>query len=287
MGDAGDETAQPLVREMFLAGERIAHSLSPAMWNHVFRTTATPITYGLRDVATTGLDAVLAEIRGSDVLAANVTMPHKTWAAASADTLGEDAAATGAANLLHLRGGVLHGENTDVAGARALLERRAPFASVTVLGAGGTAAAVVRALRGMAGAVVVVNRDPARAEQLVADVGDDTMRAAGWDGREREIERADLVVSTVPLVDDTPFDLRVLGPDAHVYDVVYRRRPTALQRAVSEMGRPLVDGLAHLAAQAIAMLEPLGFDAAWARLLVEGLTHATERPVTAWGDPLV
>lgn len=275
------------MREMFLVGRHIGHSLSPAMWNHVFTSTGTPIRYGLRDVDETGLASVADEIRSPDVVAANVTMPHKAWAASVASTLDEAARRTGAVNLLTSDGTALHGRNTDVTGAHAVLSRRAPYRSVVILGAGGTAAAVLAALSGLCERVVLVNRTRRRATDLARGwTTDAIVEVADWESRDRVVGDADLVVNTVPVVDRSPFDVGAVAPGAALYDVIYRSEPTVLQVEATSAGIPIADGLAHLAAQAIAMLEPLGFDPGWTGLLVEGLEIATGRTVEAWGTRL-
>lgn len=275
--------------EMFLIGHDISHSLSPAMWNHLAFATGRDLRYGLRDVDTDGLDAVLAELTGGGVLAANVTMPYKAWAAGVADRRSFAVASTGAANLLIPAEGALEAHNTDVIGARAILETRAPFETVVLLGAGGTAVAILEALSGLASHIRVVNRTHANAVEIAERFSGrfGSIEAFHWSERDEQTAGVDLVVSAVPAVDDAPFDVGRLGSHTLVYDAVYRREPTALQRAVSRRGLSLVDGLSHLAAQAIAMLEPLGFDPAEGRHLLEGLERATERSATAWGAPLV
>lgn len=275
--------------EMFLIGHGISHSLSPAMWNHLAYRTGRDLEYGLRDVATDGLDSVLAELNNGSVLAANVTMPYKGWAAGVADRRSYAVASTGAANLLMPVDDGIEAHNTDVIGARAILESRAPFDTVVLLGAGGTAVAILEALGGLTTHVRVVNRTFTNAAELAERfVGRfASIEASAWNERDEHTPGADLVVSAVPAIDEAPIDVSRLGSHALVYDAVYRRDPTALQRAVSRRGLELVDGLSHLAAQAIAMLDPLGFPRAEGRYLLEGLERATERSATAWGAPLI
>ena len=275
--------------EMFLIGHGISHSLSPAMWNHLAHATGRDFRYGLRDVDADGLEAVLAELTSGSVLAANVTMPHKAWAASVADRRSYAVASTGAANLLIPVDAGIEAHNTDVIGARAILETQAPFETVVLLGAGGTAVAILEALGGLASHVRVVNRTFANATEIAERfVGRfATIEASPWSERDVHTPGADLVVSAVPAVDEAPFDVSRLGSHALVYDAVYRRDPTALQLAVSRRGLGLVDGLSHLAAQAIAMLDPLGFERSEGRHLLEGLEAATERITTAWGAPLL
>jgi shikimate dehydrogenase len=273
---------------MFLVGRGISHSLSPAMWNHLFAGLAIDVDYGLRDVTAEDLPGVLAEVMSGSVVAANVTMPHKAWAAGAADVRTREVESTGAANLLQLRDGRLFAANTDVVGARRLLRHRGPFEAVTVLGAGGTAAAMLQSLIGVARSVVVVNRTAATAERLATAHahGFDHIEAAPWTSRHQATARADLLVNTTPFVDEPPVDLERLPVAAHVYDVVYRSHPTALQRHALERGNPLCDGLTHLAAQAIAALGIVGIDPRHAPRLVRGLERAAHRRVMAWGHPM-
>ena len=277
------------MRTMFLVGDGIAHSLSPAMWNHFFTTTARDIEYGLRDVDGAGLADVLTEIRSGPVFAANVTMPHKAWAASASDRRSHAVEATGVANLLVPQSGALESHNTDVAGARSILESRAPFESVLVLGAGGTSVSLLEALAGLATSVAIANRTPERATSLAGRYSRRfaSITARPWAERDDLVASADLVVSTVPAVDASPVDVTRFRSHALVYDAAYRPRPTAFQNALAHRGVPVADGLAHLAAQAIGMLALLGFGPDDAPVLVEGLERATERPVTAWGAPLV
>lgn len=269
---------------MFLVGEGISHSLSPPMWNHYFTRTGSDIRYELRDVPAKGLSPVLDEIRSGRVLAANVTMPHKAWAADVAKEVSDEVQRTRAANLL-LPGSSLRAANTDVIGARKILERRAPYRTVLLLGAGGTASALMEALRGLAEHVLVVNRTASKAEDLATRTraGFAGVTVLDWDRRNDVTANADLILSTVPAVDTAPIDPGRLRSHACVYDAVYRNEPTVFQRALTDRGVALADGLAHLAAQAIAMFEPVGLEPS-PDLLVDGLERATGRTVRAWGD---
>lgn len=269
---------------MFLVGEGISHSLSPAMWNHYFTRTGADLRYELRDAPADGLASVLDEIRSGRVLAANVTMPHKAWAAKVSTEVTDAVRNTQAANLL-IPGTSLRAANTDVVGARTILQRRAPYRTVLLLGAGGTAGALMEAIRGMAEHVLVVNRTRSKAEGLATRIGGGFagVTVVDWEHRSDVTANADLVLSTVPSVDGSPIDPRRLRSHACVYDAVYRHEPTTFQRALTDRGVALSDGLAHLAAQAIAMFEPIGLEPA-PKLLVEGLESATGRTVRAWGE---
>lgn len=110
---------------------------------------------------------------GVGFVGANVTIPHKQAALALADWASPAARAIGAANTLSFApdGGV-RAENTDAPGVLAALGVSPRGLSAQVLGAGGSARAVVWALR-EAGAreVSIWNRTPSRAQALARELG--------------------------------------------------------------------------------------------------------------------
>ena len=102
-----------------------------------------------------------------------MTIPHKEAALALADKATETAKAIGAANTLTFEpDGTIHADNTDAAGFLAALNRSAYERTALVLGAGGTARAVLYALQ-QAGAseLRVWNRTAARAQALADEFG--------------------------------------------------------------------------------------------------------------------
>jgi shikimate dehydrogenase len=186
---------------------------------------------------------------------ANVTIPHKEAALALADEASEAARAIGAANTLTFADGAIHAENTDAPGLLAALPVPPAGRTALVLGAGGSARAVVWALRSAgASAVRVWNRTPERAERLALELG---AEAVG------EAAPADLLVHcTAAGLDDEAGQFKdlPLGADdleryACVVDLVYRPGGTELVAAARRRGLPLVDGLDVLVHQGALSFE--------------------------------
>src|SRR5205085_4603618 len=130
----------------------------------------------------------------------SVTMPHKADVVRALDRLTPTAEILGAVNTV-VRHGTreLVGDNTDGAGFLDALCTDEGFDPAgrrcLVVGAGGAARAVVRALSGAGAAeVVVVNRSRERAEVAAALAG-----PAGRVGVAAEAGEADLVVNATPL----------------------------------------------------------------------------------------
>jgi len=197
---------------------------------------------------------------GAGFRGANVTIPHKEAALALADGASAAARAIGAANTLTFsRQGAIDADNTDapgfldaVGGAGRVAGRRA-----LVLGAGGSARAVVWALRRAGAADVAVwNRTAARAHALARDLGARAVASA-------EVGGADLLVNCTSVglaADAEPFKELPLGADAlkefsTVVDMVYRPGGTTLLGQARASGCHTVDGLEVLVRQGARSLQ--------------------------------
>jgi shikimate dehydrogenase len=122
-----------------------------------------------------------------------------------------------------------------------------------VLGAGGSARAVVAALQDAGGGEIrLVNRTPARAETVARDLDSAGSRITvhGWPDRDRVLDGAGLLVNTTPLgmTGQPPLeiDLRRLPVSAPIADLVYVPLETPLLAAGRAGGHRGVDGLGML-----------------------------------------
>jgi shikimate dehydrogenase len=271
---------------LYLLGRGISHSLSPAMWNGVFAGLGMDARYGLLDVDDSGLEGAFARLHEPDVIGYNVTMPYKGWAYSRATVRSVDSARARGCNFIRARDGEVLAENTDVAGARALLDAIPHSERVLLLGAGGTAAAMLTALAGRADRVVLANRTAERAADLARRVSSWlNVEPVDWGRRAWEANRATLVINTTSVGmrdENSPLEGVRLPEGSRVYDVVYRSDPTPLQRQAARWGLPLADGLAHLEAQAVALLPHFGLDPAQAPRVRASLAAAVGREPCRW-----
>jgi shikimate dehydrogenase len=186
----------------------------------------------------------------------NVTIPHKEAALALAGEATESARAIGAANTLTFEpGGAIHADNTDASGFLAALPRSAYGKTALVLGAGGSARAVIYALRQAGAAEIRVwNRTADRAAAVARELGATAVERA---------EPADIVVNCTSIGLQNPGEtfkalpLRAdeLGAGCLVVDMVYRLGGTLFLQAAAAAGAEVVDGLEILVAQGAASLE--------------------------------
>jgi shikimate dehydrogenase len=228
-------------------GHPVAHSRSPQMQTAGFRAAGLDWPYTAIDVPPDGLDAFLAGLGESGLAGVNVTIPHKEAVIAACATLSAEAEAAGSVNTIVIDAdGRLHGHSTDGRGLLWALGERPP-ADALVLGAGGAARAVVRALVDAGWCVRVAARRPEAAAGLGGAV-------EPWP----PARLAPLVVNATPVGQSgdpgaLPVDPGLLGSGMLVCDLAYRGdgEPTALCREAAGRGAEVVDGLEVLLGQGI------------------------------------
>jgi 3-dehydroquinate dehydratase/shikimate dehydrogenase len=229
------------------------HSASPAMHNAAFAAGGIDAAY--IPLRAADVDDFMAFADGVGIEGASVTIPFKLDALRKASLATERAEVIGAANTLKRSGGRWEAANTDVEGFLAPLttvygELRG--SRVSVLGAGGSARAVVAGLRSRDAVITIHARRPEQAAQVAelgGAVGPWPPAPGSWD----------LLVNTTPLggaalrdvspFPGGPFDGRL------VYDLTYGPGTSALLQEAAAAGCGTLDGLPMLVAQAERQFE--------------------------------
>lgn len=245
-------------------GDPVAHSRSPAMHNAAFAHLGIAAHYERWHTPAAELPARLRSLRDPHMFGANVTLPHKIAVIEHLDRLDPQAALIGAVNtIVRQPDGTLAGFNTDAPAVVATLHEDAGFApagrTVAILGASGAARAAVFALAAAGVArMLVVNRTRERAEQLLADLLEQTgtelpLFAATPEDPDLPdlLADTDLIVNATALgwkPDETPLDAALIPPGSLVFDMVYR--PTRLMQDAATRGARTLDGAGMLVRQA-------------------------------------
>jgi shikimate dehydrogenase len=239
-----------------IIGWPVAHSRSPRLhgfWleRHAIDGAYVPLPIRPEDfsIAIRGLVAV-------GFAGANVTQPHKLAAFEMCDTVEESAHRAGVVNTLIFRDGKINGRNTDGWGFIAHLRASGvdPKAGpALILGAGGSARAIVAALQDEGVRVTVANRTRARAEALEKDLPGLTV--LDWQYRSDALAENALVVNTTSLgmAGNEPLDINLDrgNPALAVVDIVYVPLETPLLATARARGLRAVDGLGMLLHQAV------------------------------------
>ncbi|MCE5257608.1 MAG: shikimate dehydrogenase [Chloroflexi bacterium] len=234
-------------------GWPVAHSLSPAMHNAAFGALNLDWVYAPFAVSPEQLPAAVAAIRALGLRGVNATVPHKEALVALMDDLTPEARAIGAVNTILVEEGRLLGHNTDAVGFERTLQRAgfdARGKHALVLGAGGAARAVVYALLRSRAQVVLLNRSPRRAVELLSRLGASAATGAltasevgKWAGHVQLVVNA-TSLGMWPQVEGTPWPQEIpFPPDVLLCDLVYNPRRTPLVGQALQAGARCIDGL--------------------------------------------
>ena len=245
-----------------ILGWPLEHTLSPMMHNAAFRVLGLDWTYYAWPVAPDDLAAAVGGLRALSAMGANVTMPHKEAVVDLLDGVSGDARMIGAVNTIQRVGPQLVGHNTDVDGFREFLDGDAGFKAAgkraLILGAGGAARAVVRALDELKTAeIIVAARNEEKGALLVPLASGGRARSVGWSEGIETAGEFDLVVNATPLGMRTEdrIDSIHLSSTQVVVDLVYHAPTTPLLEAAREAGAQSWPGLGMLVRQAAASFQ--------------------------------
>lgn len=214
-------------------------------------------SYEAIEVAPEGFAELVASLPAAGFAGVNVTVPHKLAAVSIADRASDAARAIGAANTLTFTGHGVAADNTDAVGLIEALGEPPAGKRALVLGAGGSARAMVWALREGGADVSVWNRSPERARRL-AEAFDVSVGSGDFDVL---VNCTTVGLAQASLRPPTPADLKPLPLDADaiserqiVVDLVYGPHDTALLALARNRGAHVVDGLEVLVRQGAASL---------------------------------
>lgn len=247
-----------------IIGEHVQHSFSPAMHTAAMRHDgrnalylAFPVARGNVEVAVNGLQAI--GVRGI-----NVTMPYKRDVIPLLATIEEAAAVIGAVNTIRFLDDGLHGNNTDWSGFLAdlkLHEVDVDGRDCVVLGAGGSARAIVYALLTAGATVHLLARRLTQAAELKADFGQhinvNSLHPHLLSDLGELVLSRPLIVNTTPLgmypnVESSAWPADVpLPAGAFIYDIVYNPETTQIMQQGIDAGCQAANGLGMLLYQGV------------------------------------
>ena len=238
-----------------VAGNPIAHSLSPVMHATAFRReNLNAIMLPLKVKA---LDDLLSVIRDLPLDGVAVTMPLKQEVLPHLANMDPLTARIGACNTLRTGAdGKLYGFNTDVAGVIRPLERRMRLrgARILVLGAGGAARAAVFGLVEQGVEVYIVNRTHEKAVALARKAKAHVLRQSLL-----AKQRFDAIINTTPcgmtgIKQQLPIKESELNASL-VFDMVYTPLETPLLKLAKSRGLATIGGLEMFVQQGARQFE--------------------------------
>ena len=245
-----------------LVGYPVGHSLSPWIHQQFLESTGTSGEYRLYETEPEQFGERMKQFRESEIDGFNVTVPFKQKIIRYLDEIDADARKTGAVNTVVCRNGTWIGYNTDGTGyLRSLRDAYPslfqPAINILIIGAGGAARAIYRALAS-AGFLHIdlANRTKAKAEGLLS-LKEEKMETTTLSVTEAEnqLEKYDLIIQTTsvgmkPDSERQILSLERLKESAVVSDIVYQPIQTQLLRQAEQKGGQIHYGHAMLLYQA-------------------------------------
>ncbi len=231
-----------------VAGNPVAHSLSPAMLNAAFRRERVNSVY--LPLQTSGMNDLLTLIREVPIAGLSVTMPFKQEILKYLQKTDPMSERIGACNtIVRSQEGKLYGFNTDVAAVVRPLEKRLALkgAKILVIGAGGAARAAVFGLQEKGAEIHVLNRTVPTGQKLAREA------------KAKSVKREQLAKSSFDvIINATPVGMRGTGKQKAgaqtllepneinarlVFDLVYNPIDTPLIKSAREKGIPVITGV--------------------------------------------
>lgn len=253
-----------------LVGYPVTHSLSPKIQNAALKACGLEGDYSLFPIEPgdfQGVKDVLNRVRAGELTGLNVTIPHKQTVIDFLDELTPTAKTIGAVNTIYLKNNTLVGDNTDAPGFLSDLRRffsNHPSSivhrrSAIVLGAGGSARAVVYALLHDGWNVTLAARRLEQAHQLASSFPNYHVPITNL--IDIQPSTLDMIINATPLgmtpnVDQSPLPENLSLPsNVFIYDLVYNPRETKLVRNARAQGLHATTGLGMLVEQAALSFE--------------------------------
>jgi shikimate dehydrogenase len=265
-----DQTIAGTTRLVGLLGNPVAHSLSPALHNHVYAALGLPLAYVPLNVSAADLHAAVQALRACGFAGANVTLPHKQAVLPFCDVVSPLSALSKTVNTLYFRDNILHGTSTDFEGLLAALGRMGHDPTngrIVILGNGGTARTFVFAFasKNIPSQLTLVGR----VERKVRKLAEEAAAATGFpvafelfssDKLPDVMRECTLCINCTPVgmhpnTDASPLAGRMLHKGVTVFDTVYNPRRTLLCREAEKAGCPWSGGLHMLVHQALASMK--------------------------------
>ena len=255
-----------------LIGHPIKHSYSPFIQNYALELMNLDYIYLPFDVPAENLKNAVNGVLSLGLKGLNVTLPHKEKIIKYLDELSEEASIIGAVNTIVNDHGKLIGYNTD---AHGIIETLLPYkdkitgTKVTVVGAGGSARAVIYTLlrHFKPEEINIINRTHQKADTLANDFSL-KMRYDSFHTFElfppdnvKTLSSSRLIVNATtmgmfPDIDDTITDIEAsFNENQIVFDLVYNPTKSKLLRTAEMEGAKIVGGLKMLIAQAAKSFE--------------------------------
>lgn len=234
-------------------GNPIQHSLSPEMHNAGYKAMGINADYRKFRVEAAQLPEAVRGLFALGFSGWNVTLPYKEAILPYLDELTPQAKRAGAVNTVKILDGQMIGHNTDGEGfVRSVKEDMDGFKGkkAVILGAGGAGKGIALALAERGMSLVILNRTPDKAKELVRMLQQQGATAQAGELAQGEwLKDTDLLVQTTSVglkKERFPFSLQGISPKTLVTDIIFNPRETMFLQEARQLGCRTKNGLEML-----------------------------------------
>jgi shikimate dehydrogenase len=259
--------------QLGLIGYPLGHSLSPKIHTAALKACKLEGDYSLFPIPPDdkqGLKDLINKVRTGEIHGLNATIPHKQNVIELMDELTPTAKDIGAVNTIYLKDKSLIGDNTDAKGfltdlknfignQKSKIDNRK---SAIVLGAGGSARAVVFALLNDGWNVTITSRRIEQAKELADSFFNYQLSIIHSSNLPTfNLQTFQLIVNTTPIgmspnINESLLPEKLILPsNVFIYDLVYNPRETKLVKDARLQGLNAITGLGMLIEQAALAFE--------------------------------
>ena len=249
------------MKEYFVIGNPVEHSVSPQIHNTIFKHYGSKQTYGKMRVEKEALRELVEEFKRCG-RGFNITVPHKSNIIPHLDGISEEARRVNAVNTVVMKNGLAMGYNTDIEGF-ALQVKRAGCtfknARVKIIGAGGAARGIAySAFKYGARVITVYNRTLDNAQAIVNMLGNEDVECYAKTLAEFNAGDCDILINATSVglgkghEEEMPVEnLDGILPHTVLFDAIYDPAKTRLMREAEKYGNKTHNGLDMLIYQGL------------------------------------
>jgi len=243
-----------------ILGRDISYSLSPSVFEYLFKKHGLPHGYYLFDIADRSPERFVESVKLLGVAGFNVTVPFKCSIIPYLDALDSSADKCCSVNLVKIHSGILTGYNTDIFGIRSVFEdsnvRSFASSRILIIGAGGTARTALRFFQSKrAKDITIINRSKRRLRSLLQAF--DLNRPGGtiraYESAQLKSRLSDhgwdIVFNATPIPTGKIVPNSAIAGDAVIFEAAYAKQNRAARN------RKVVGGIDMLVYQAIKGFE--------------------------------
>ena len=239
-------------------GNPIKHSLSPYLHNYVYNLINIDAEYLKKEMHENELVNVIKLIRSGNLDGINITIPFKESIIEYLDEINPRAQIIGSVNIVYMRNNKLYGNNTDWYGfSQSIIKNNISIKNkeVIVLGAGGTAKAILFALKHLGvKRINLLNRTFNKAKKMQ----DEVIRVYEYAKAEQIIKNNSIIINTTSIgmqKDELPINSSLISKKQTLIDVIYSPISTSFIKLGESVGAKTLGGLDMFIFQALQSID--------------------------------